>query len=153
MKLGDVLTKEREKRGVSESDVAAHLGISEEEYRELEAGESPAEEWGPRLAKIAIALETPTSRLLAESGRFADTAEGQAGERIRARREERDESLEEVAERAEIEADLYRSIEAGESDLETYGPLFLGFAEVVEQPVFNLFYPCGLPFQELEDYP
>ena len=31
--------------------------------------------------------------------------------------------------------------------------LLLGFAEVIEQPVFNLFYPCGLPFQELDDYP
>jgi len=27
------------------------------------------------------------------------------------------------------------------------------FAEIIEQPVFNLFYPCGLPFQELDDYP
>jgi hypothetical protein len=44
-------------------------------------------------------------------------------------------------------------IENGESPLETYGSILLRFAEVIDQPIFNLFYPCGLPFQELEDYP
>jgi hypothetical protein len=29
----------------------------------------------------------------------------------------------------------------------------LRFAEMIEQPIFNLFYPCGLPLQELQDYP
>ena len=90
MKLGDVLKKEREKKGLSVSEVASRLKISEEEYREIEAGETAAESWGPRLAQIAIKLETPTSRLLAESGRFADTQPGQAGGLIRGHRERRD---------------------------------------------------------------
>lgn len=153
MKLGDVLRKEREKRNLEVAQVAAHLGISEDDYRGLEGGESPAETWGPRLAQIAIQLETPTSRLLAESGRFSDTAEGQAGPLIRGHREKRGKSVEEMAEALEISVPDYQDIESGGSQLETYGPLFLGFAEQVEQPVFNLFYPCGLPFQDLDDYP
>jgi len=153
MKLGDVLRKEREKRNLDVARVAEHLAIPESDYRAMEAGESEAETWGPRLAQIAIELETPTSRLLADSGRFADTAKGQAGPLIRGHRERRDKSEQEMAEALEISADDYRAIEAGGSPLETWGPLLLAFAEIIEQPVFNLFYPCGLPFQELDDYP
>lgn len=172
MKLGDVLKKEREGRGLSTvgalsaAEIAEKLGISEDEYREIEAGESPAELWGPHLAHIAIALETPTSRLLAESGRFEDTKAGQAGALIKGHREEREKSVAELVESLDSYDEMksqdgyrpltetdYAQIEAGESPIEKYGPLFLGFAEVIEQPVFNLFYPCGLPFQELDDYP
>jgi transcriptional regulator with XRE-family HTH domain len=153
MKQGDVLKKEREKKELSVAEVAEKLGLARERYEEIEAGDSPAEQWGPRLAQIAIELETPTSRLLAESGRFEDTAKGQAGPLIQGHRENRGKSTAEMAEALEIEESAYQEIEAGNSDLETYGPLFLGFAEAIEQPVFNLFYPCGLPFQELEDYP
>ncbi len=153
MKQGDVLRKERENKKLSVQEVAAKLGIPEAEYEVMEAGESPAEVWGTRLAQIAIELETPTSRLLAESGRFDDTSQGQAGPRIRARREERGKSEADLAAAVGVSEDEYRSIESGESELEVYGPRFLGFAEAIEQPVFNLFYPCGLPFQELDDYP
>jgi len=153
MKLGDVLKKERKNKKLEVSAVAEKLGISEEEWETMEAGESPAEEWGPRLAQIAIELETPTSRLLADSGRFEDTKKGQAGGLIRKHREKREKSEAELAEAVGVSEDEYRKIEAGESELEVYGPRFLGFAEVIEQPVFNLFYPCGLPFQELDDYP
>lgn len=153
MKLGDVLKKERDKKGLSEAEVAEGLAISEEEWKVMEAGESPAEEWGPRLAQIAIELETPTSRLLAESGRFADTKKGQAGGLIRGHRERREKTVDEMSEALGISADEYGTIEGGTSPLEVYGPRFLGFAELIEQPVFNLFYPCGLPFQELDDYP
>ncbi len=172
MKLGDVLKKEREGRGLSSvgalsaAEVADKLGISEQEYLEIEAGESPAELWCPHLAHIAIALETPTSRLLAESGRFADTKKGQAGPLIKAHREDGEKSIDEMVESLDSYEEMqtqegyqaltredYERIEAGESPIEVYGPLALGFAEVIEQPVFNLFYPCGLPFQELDDYP
>ena len=153
MKLGDVLRKERVKKKLSVEEVAERLGIPAGEWQAMEEGESPAEEWGPRLALLAIELETPTSRLLAESGRFADTREGQAGELIRQHRERRQKSPAAMAEAAGITETEYREIEAGTSPLETYGPRFLGFAEAIEQPVFNLFYPCGLPFQELDDYP
>jgi transcriptional regulator with XRE-family HTH domain len=153
MKLGDVLKKEREKKGLSPAEVAEKLGIEEKEYQTMEAGESPAEEWGPHLAHIAIELETPTSRLLAESGRFEDTEKGQAGKLIKGHRERKEKSEAEMAEALEISEDEYKKVEAGKSPIETYGPLLLGFAEAIEQPVFNLFYPCGLPFQELDDYP
>lgn len=155
MKLGDVLKKERTNKGLSVDEVASKLGISETEYQKMEAGETAAEDWGPHLAQIAIKLETPTSRLLAESGRFEDTnpEDGQAGKLIKKHRERRDLSVEEVAEYVGISPEEYQKVEAGDSELETYGPLFLGFAEAIEQPVFNLFYPCGLPFQELDDYP
>jgi transcriptional regulator with XRE-family HTH domain len=162
MKLGDVLRKEREKKGLSAGEVASRLGIPPAEYELMEAGESEAEQWGPVLAWIAIALETPTSRLLAESGRAADTREGQAGELIRRHRERRRQTADQLTEAvarglAEVHVDLpreeYETIEAGRSPIETVGPRLLAFAEAVEQPVFNLFYPCGLPFQELDDYP
>ncbi|MEM7349350.1 MAG: helix-turn-helix transcriptional regulator [Acidobacteriota bacterium] len=153
MKLGDVLKKEREKKGLSVDEVAEGLGISSDEYTEIEAGETPAEAWGPNLAQIAIELETPTSRLLAESGRFSDTNQGQAGPLIKGHRERREKSAAELAEALKMSEEEYGEIEAGNSPVEKYGPLFLGFAEAIEQPVFNLFYPCGLPFQELDDYP
>lgn len=153
MKLGDVLKKEREKRQLSVEETASKLGISEDEYQQIEAGESPAEEWGPTLAQIAIKLETPTSRLLAESGRSEDCKEGQAGGLIKGHRERREKTAEQMAEELEMSLEDYSEIEAGKSPLEKYGPLFLAFAEAIEQPVFNLFYPCGLPFQELDDYP
>lgn len=166
MKLGDVLKKERKNKALSVPEIATRMGVSEEEYRDIEAGASPAETWGPILAQIAIQLETPTSRLLADSGRSADTREGQAGELIKKHRERRGKSPEELAtalaaEQAEFRqwvdggtaVQRYEEIESGSTPLEKYGPLLLAFAEAIEQPVFNLFYPCGLPFQELDDYP
>lgn len=153
MKLGDVLRKERERREIAPPEVAVALGISEEEYRELEEGESQAERWGPLLARIAIALQTPTARLLAESGRYADTRPGQAGTLIRRHREAREKTPEQMAEELGISVDEYRAVEEGRSPIETFGPRLLAFAETTDQPVFNLFYPAGLPFQELDDYP
>jgi len=47
----------------------------------------------------------------------------------------------------------YSEIENGESPLEYCGPFLLRFAEVIEQPIFNLFYPCGVPLDKLVDYP
>ena len=153
MKLGDVLKKEREQRKLSVAETAERLGVDEAEYRDIEAGLSPAEEWGPLLAEIAIQLETPTSRLLADSGRASDTRPGQAGGLITRHRERRQKTPEEVAEAIGVPLDQYRTIEAGTSPIEKVGPLLLAFAEAIEQPVFNLFYPCGLPFRELDDYP
>jgi transcriptional regulator with XRE-family HTH domain len=154
VKLGEVLKKERERKKLSVEDTAGKLGIPEEEYREIEAGNTPAETWGPLLAKIAIKLETPTSRLLADSGKSADCKDGQAAELIRKHRERRQKTVEQMAEQLEIPKEEYEQIEAGQSGIEKYGPFFLRFAEVIEQPVFNLFYPFGLPFTQLsvEDY-
>ena len=153
MKLGDVLKKERERKKISSDEMASRLGIPQEKYGEMEGGTSPAEKWGPLLAKIAIKLETPTSRLLAESGKSADTKNGQAAELIRKHRERRQKTVEQMAEQLEISKEEYEQIEAGQSGIEEYGPLLLHYAEVIEQPVFNLFYPCGLPLEKLDDYP
>jgi transcriptional regulator with XRE-family HTH domain len=146
--------KERERKKLSIEDMAGKLGIPAERYQEIEAGASPAETWGPLLAKIAIKLETPTSRLLADSGRSADTKAGQAAELIRKHRERRGKTPEQMAELLEISGEEYAQIESGQSPIEEYGPFFLRFAETIEQPVFNLFYPFGLPLDKLsvEDY-
>lgn len=153
MKLGDVLKKERERKGLSTEETASQMGISEADYAELEGGESPAEVWGPRLALIAIELETPTSRLLSDSGRAEDTKDGQAGQLIGEYRKWREKTPQQMAEALGISVDEYNAIEQGSSPIEKYGPRLLGFAQVIDQPVFNLFYPCGLPLAELEDYP
>ena len=159
MKLGDVLKKEREGRGLSRHEsipadtMAQKLGLLADEYADIEAGNSPAEDWGFRLAQIAIQCEIPTSRLLAESGKSADCKPGQAGTLIQRAREKKGKSTAEIAEAMGISTDEYATVEAGSSPIEKVGPLLLRFAEVIEQPVFNLFYPCGLPYRELEDYP
>jgi transcriptional regulator with XRE-family HTH domain len=155
VKLGDVLKKERERKKISPEEMAGKLGIADDQYRDMEAGSSDAERWGPLLALVAISLETPTSRLLADSGKSADTQAGQAGELIRKHRERRGKSVDQMAEELSIPKEEYEQIEAGSSGIEQYGPLLLHYAEVIEQPVFNLFYPCGLPLDKLEvnDYP
>jgi transcriptional regulator with XRE-family HTH domain len=153
MTLGDVLKKERERRGFSADQMAEALGLTSAQYGEIESGGSAAEVWGPRLAEIAIQLETPTSRLLAESGRAADARAGHAGELIRLHRERRAVPEETLATALGVAAEEWREIESGRSPIEHYGPLLLRFAEVIDQPVFNLFYPCGLPLHELDDYP
>ena len=155
MKLGDVLKKERGRKKMTAEDVAAYLSIPPEQYAEMEGGESPIEELGPKLAQVAIVLKVATSRLLSEDGRFASTARqpGQCGQLIRRHREARQLTQEEFAKQLDVPLAEVVSLEDGNSPIETYGPLLLGFAEAVEQPIFNLFYPCGLPFQELTDYP
>ncbi len=153
MKLGDVLRKERERKKQTADEVASRLQLSLSEYLLLEAGASPAEKWGPLLARIAIALETPTSRPLAESGRSADTRPGQAGALIRRHRERRGTTPEEMAAKLDCALAEYLEIEGGASGIEVHGPQLLAFAEAIEQPVFNLFYPCGLPLDKLDDYP
>lgn len=155
MKLGDVLKKERERKKLTIDDMGGLLNLATEQYLEMEAGDSPAEEWGPKLALIAIALQTPTSRLIATTGKSAQAkeVEGQCGKLIRTHRDRRELTLEELAENVGITPPEMQAIEDGASPLETYAPLLLSFAEAVDQPIFNLFYPCGLPFETLTDYP
>ena len=153
LKLGEVLQKEREARGLAAAQVSASLGIPENEYRALEQGTSGAEKWGPLLANIAIYLQVPVSRLISESGKAVDAIQGQCGARISGQREQRRQSSESVASSLEIPMDEYLAIEAGHSPIEKWGPLLLRFAEIVEQPVFDLFYPCGIAIEKLESYP
>jgi len=155
MKLGDVLRKERERKKLSLESVAANLGLSIDAYQELEGGTSPIEEWGMKLARIAIKLFAPTSRLISETGKSAAARpdDGQCGKLIKASREGKAIDLEEFAKRVEMPVEELTDIEAGKTPLETYAPLLLHFSELIEQPIFNLFYPCGLPLDKLEDYP
>ena len=155
MKLGDVLRKERERRELAVEKVAADLRLSVDEYRELEGGSSPIEHWAPKLAQIAIALSVPTSRLISETGKSAEarTDDSQCGRLITFHRQQRKLDQEQLAGKTDIPVIELQSIEAGQSPLERYAPLLLRFAEVIEQPIFNLFYPCGLRLDELEHYP
>jgi transcriptional regulator with XRE-family HTH domain len=154
VKQGEVLMKERERKKLSAEEMAEKLGVSPEKYREVEAGNSPAERWGPAIRDLAVTLNVPTSRMFAPSGKSADTRPGQAGELIRKHREARQLTPEQVAEKAGLSAEEYTKIESGSSEIEELGPFFLRFAEVIEQPVFNLFHPFGLPFEKLtlDDY-
>jgi transcriptional regulator with XRE-family HTH domain len=153
MTLGDVLRKERQARGLSVLYVAGRLGIAELEYERIEQGLSPAEKWAPILAKIAIRLETPTSRLISSTGRSDDAKPGDCGNLIRHHRESRSLTQEATAAYLELPAADYAEIEACRSPIEDCAPLLLQFAETVDQPIFNLFYPCGIAFEKLDDYP
>lgn len=153
MKLGDVLRKERERRGLSLERVAASLGSTETEYRLMEDGNSTAERWGPLLAQIAIKLAAPTSRLISETGRADGARKGGCGQLIKQHREGSQKSVQDLAASLELSREVYEQIERGESPIEELGPLLLRFAELIEQPIFNLFYPMSLPLEKLKDYP
>lgn len=150
--LGDVMMVERKRKRMSLEEMARKLDLPIAEYQEIEDGDSPAELWGPLLGKIAIKLEIPTSRLLAESGKSLDTSPGRCGFLIQKNRERKGKTVEELAESLEITRAELLEIESGQSPLEKYGPILLHFAELIEQPVFNLFYPYGLPLDKLERY-
>ena len=153
MKLGEVLRKERELKGISTGEAAARLGIEEQQYRLLEDGNSLAERWGPLLGQLAITLGTQTSRLVSETGQAGDAQRGSCGRLIKQRRERIQKTLDDVAGAVGLSRQAYEQIERGESPLEEFAPMLLRFAELVEQPVFNLFYPCALPLEKIEDYP
>lgn len=155
MNLGNVIQKERQRRQIDRADAASALRLSSEEYEQLESGVSPVEHWGRLLGQLAVELEIPTSRLIAASGRASDAGQtsGQCGALILKRRRQRRLSIEELAAGIGIANAALEEIERGESPLEQFAPRLLRFAELIEQPVFNLLYPCGLPLEELEDYP
>ena len=75
------------------------------------------------------------------------------GDVLKKERERKNISVEAIAEQLRIPPREWEMIEAGESPLETYAALLQQFSKVIDQPVNELFYPCGLPFQELDDYP
>jgi transcriptional regulator with XRE-family HTH domain len=156
VKQGEVLMKERERRKISAEEMARKLGLPVNRYLEIEAGNSPAERWGPAIRDMAVALGVPTSRLFAISGKAADTRPGQAAGLIRRHREARQLGATEVAAKVGISPEEYAEIESERSEIEEWGPFFLRSAEALENgfPVFNLFHPFGLPFEKLslEDY-
>lgn len=151
--------KERERKKLSPEELAGKLDMPVDRYLGIEAGESPAERWGPLIRELAVTLGVPTSRMFATTGRWADTRPGQAGELIRAHRETKGISVEAVAEKLGIPVEDYKKIESGTSEIEEWGPFFLRYAAEVLDPhfpgvVFNLFHPFGLPFEKLsvQDY-
>ncbi len=58
----------------------------------------------------------------------------------------------EMARRLGIPNTEYMLIESGESPLEKYVELILNFSQVIDRPVSSLYYPCGLPFRDLDNY-
>lgn len=152
MKLATVFEKERELKGISIADTARSLGMSEEAYRQLENGHSAVEKWGIVLTKAALKLKTPTARLISESGTAVGIKNRNCGKLLRHYREETRTSLEETAATLGVSTAEYEEIERGESQLEVFGPILLRFAELVEQPVYNLLFPCGVSIEKLEDY-
>ena len=155
MTLGDVLKKERNRRDLSERFVAQHMRLTESEYQNLESGDSPIEEWGPQLAQLAISLGTPTARLISETGKPSQVVGGSrtCGSLIQTYRNKRGMSHSDLAEQLGCAVFDVQSIEDGNSPLEVYAPLLLAFATCIDQPIFNLFYPCGIAFDQLDDYP
>jgi transcriptional regulator with XRE-family HTH domain len=153
MKLYDVLRKERARRSLSVEEMALQSGLSADEYSRLESSDS-LEESGLKLSQIAITLKTPTSRLISETGKSAQAKQeaSQCGKLIRSHRERSGLTQEELAGLIGIPVAEVASIEDGKSLLEEHGPFLLRFAETVSQPVFNLFYPHGLPLHKLTDY-
>lgn len=150
-----MLRKESERRKLSVNQIASGIELSAAEYKKLKSGRSEIEEWGPRLGRIAIHLKTPTSRLIDGKGQAGrdGVEERTCGYRIMASRKKAGLSVEETAKLLEIQPAEMTLIESGKSLLETYGPVLLRFAKIVDLPVFNLLYPCGLPLDRLGDYP
>jgi hypothetical protein len=153
MRLGDVLKKERARCGLGPSETAGRIRLDRGDYDSIERGESAAENWGPAVAKLAIALHVPMARLLSPTGRAADVGSLRVGALLERHRLERGRAPEEFAQHLGIDVDEYRAAEAGDSPLEQIAPWLLAFAELVDQPVFNFFYPCGLPLERVDDYP
>jgi transcriptional regulator with XRE-family HTH domain len=153
MKLTEVFKKERALKNISVGDAARQLNISEEVYRELEDGHSAMEKWANVLTKAAVVLKTPTARLVSETGKAVGIKNGNCGKLIKHYREQRQLSLEEMATAVGVSVAEYQDIEHGQSPLETFAPLLLRFAELIEQPVYNLLFPGGVPIEKLEGYP
>ena len=59
-----------------------------------------------------------------------------------------------MAEKLGIPLDAYEQIERGGSEeFEQAARLVVNFAKALDYPGVNgLYYPCGIPFQELDDY-
>lgn len=75
------------------------------------------------------------------------------GDVLKKERERRSIPAAEMAEHLGLSSDAYEALESGNSPMEEYAPLILNFASKIQAPVSSLYYPCGIPFQELDDYP
>ncbi len=149
MTVGDMLREERLRRGLSLGKVAFHLSIPAQEYAFMETGRSAVEKWGTLLANLAVVLARPMSQLISVSGRLADIPGEPTPDLIVKAREAAGKSASEAASLLRISRWEYERIESGETPIQEYGRRMLAFAELIGEPVFNFFYPCGLPLATL----
>ncbi len=99
------------------------------------------------------------------------------GDVLGEKRERKEILLEKMADRLDLSAEVYRGIEKGEAEVERWGLLLGYMAIALDVPMTRLIsesgwaadirlggcgkliglrrllYPCGLPLQELDDYP
>jgi transcriptional regulator with XRE-family HTH domain len=153
VKLGDVIRKERERRGITPSYAAECLRLSIDEYEALERGDSSAERWGPLVARCAITFAVPMARLLSPSGRSESVEQSQVGTLFQKYRLGSGLSVQATADELGIDASQYEAIEAGVAPVGQMAAWLLAFGEMVDQPVFNFFFPCGLSLERIDDYP
>ena len=99
------------------------------------------------------------------TGPRVDSAEWRRGERedmklgdvLRKEREQRGGSMRRIEEvwtdMRPLSMDAIKTIEAGEhQEFEAAAALIAAYSKAFEIPVGQMFYPCGLPFQDLDDY-
>ena len=80
-------------------------------------------------------------------------AEMKLGDVLRKEREKAGLSSDQMAAKLNLPAGDYQALEAGGNDnFENAAILVANFAKALNQPVSSLYYPCGIPFQELDDY-
>lgn len=75
------------------------------------------------------------------------------GEVLKQERERKGISTETAAEHLGISVDEYRAIEAGENaSFDAAASLVLSFNEMIEGQISQIYYPCGIPFTEVNGY-
>ena len=155
MTIGEVLRTARTRRAIPAAEMASRVGLTLEEYAPLEADATSLERSAMTLADLAVHLKIPLSRLVSPTGRADGAAQtaGQCGRLVQARRETLGLDLDQLAALVGTTVTALREIESGASAVERDGPTLLRCAEAVEEPVFNLVFPCGLPLSVLETYP
>jgi transcriptional regulator with XRE-family HTH domain len=154
MRLATLIAQERKRAGLSVDALAARAGVMPADVQALEGGAPQAETWGARFADLAIALEVPISRLIAESGRAADHRPGDCGRLVAAWRAKKARALDETAAAAGMTTGDLRALESGLDEArgaDRWMPVLLAVAQAVDQPLFNFFYPYGVPLRELEE--
>src|SRR5262249_43583036 len=147
-----LLTIERTRYGISRDVLADRLKVPVSELDALETGVEPAEAWGVTLADLAVALGVPISRFIAETGRPEDYQPGNCGRLARDWRERCGLSLDQLVAKSGIAREQLDELERGTSPAERWLPRLLGIAQALDQPLFNFFYPYGVPLKELDAY-
>eukprot|EP00759_Apiculatamorpha_spiralis_P025524 PhF_6_TR28855/c0_g1_i1/m.42208 len=138
--IGSRMAEERERLRLSPESVAQSLGVSVQEYYQIEAGASPMEHWLPILGHIAVRTGKPTSRFISPAtGKASDAKEGTVGPTVKAVREVSGASQQNVLEGlgGAVTQDHLSLIESGRSGLERYSILLLSFSNLTNVPIFN----------------